>query len=335
MMQPVLVSGPVTRDRFSDEIRPLDRPVLLKGQIAGWPAVAAARQSSDAAGQYLKQFDLGLKTPVSICAAADGGRYFYADDVASLNFRTIQHFLPNIIDHLLANAQRADADSYYMQSLPVSGVLPRFAEHNRLDLVEADVAPRIWIGNRLQTQTHFDQLYNVACVVAGHRRFVFFPPDQVGNLYPGPDDLTPGGTPVSMVDLDRPDLERYPRFADALKAAQVAELEPGDAIYIPYAWWHNVRSLDGFNVLVNYWWNETDPTLLSPALAFKAALAAFRKMPRDQNQAWKAFFDYYVFEQAGDPVAHLPAGARGSLAEPDAVWLARMKAQLKAGLDKA
>jgi hypothetical protein len=332
MFQPVFVSGPVARDRFRDEIRALNRPVVLKGQVAGWPAVTAARQSSEAAGQYLKQFDLGLKTPVSICAAAERGRFFYTDDVAALNYRTIQHFLPDIIDRLLRDEDRTDADSYYMQSLPVANFLPRFAEHNRLDLVDADVAPRIWIGNRLQTQTHFDQLYNVACVVAGRRRFVLFPPDQVGNLYPGPDDLTPGGTPVSMVDLDRPDLELYPRFAEALKVAQVAELESGDAIYIPYAWWHNVRSLDGFNILVNYWWNEADPALLSAGLAFKAALAAFRNMPDDQNRAWKSLFDYYVFRQDGDPVAHLPAGARGSLGEPDAAWLARMKAQLKAGL---
>ncbi len=36
-----------------------------------------------------------------------------------------------------------------------------------------------------------------------------------------------------MVELAAPDLERYPRFAQALAAAQTAELGPGDAVFIP------------------------------------------------------------------------------------------------------
>ena len=36
-------------------------------------------------------------------------------------------------------------------------------------------------------------------------------------------------------------------LASETASAQTAELEPGDAIYIPYFWWHHVRSLTGFN----------------------------------------------------------------------------------------
>src|SRR3546814_2525666 len=61
-----------------------------------------------------------------------------------------------------------------------------------------------------------------------------------------------------MVDLAAPDLTRYPRFAEALAHAMTAELEPGDAIYIPGLWWHDVQAAGPFNVLVNYWWGHPD-----------------------------------------------------------------------------
>src|SRR3546814_19620038 len=84
--------------------------------------------------------------------------------------------------------------------------------------------------NRIRVAPHYDLMENVACCVAGRRRFTLFPPDQLANLYPGPFELTPAGTPVSMVDPFAPDLDRYPRFAEAGTHARGATLEPGEAL---------------------------------------------------------------------------------------------------------
>ena len=62
---------------------------------------------------------------------------------------------------------------------------------------------------------------------------MLFPPDQFRNLYLGPIDNTPAGRAVSMVDFHAPDFNAYPRFREALRHALVAELAPGDAIFIP------------------------------------------------------------------------------------------------------
>ena len=124
--------------------------------------------------------------------------------------------------------------------------------------------------------THSDPLENLACVAAGHRRFTLFPPDQVSNLYPGPLEPTPGGQVVSMVDLHAADLDRFPRFADALAAAQVAELEPGDVLFYPALWWHHVEALAPFNVLVNYWWNATPAFADTPMTTLLHALLSLR-----------------------------------------------------------
>jgi len=90
------------------------------------------------------------------------------------------------------------------------------------------VIESIWLGNRTCIAPHFDNTENLACVVGGRRRFTMFPPEQIRNLYVGPLDLTPAGQPISLVDVRNPDLSRFPRFAEALAAAEVAELAPGD-----------------------------------------------------------------------------------------------------------
>src|SRR5690606_31993138 len=138
----------------------------------------------------------------------------------------------------------------YAGSVPIPNSIPEFGAGNRLELLPASVVPRIWIGNAVTVWTHYDLSANVACVVAGKRRFTLFPPEQLVNLHVGPLDFTLAGQPVSLVDLEAPDYDQYPRFREALAHAQVAELAPGDALFIPNLWWHHVKSLDRFNVLV-------------------------------------------------------------------------------------
>src|SRR5206468_7395301 len=86
----------------------------------------------------------------------------------------------------------------YMGSTYTEEILPGFEPENPLDLVAGKpTAPRIWIGNASVIAPHFDESDNIACVVSGRRRFTLFPPDQVGNLYPGPIDSTVAGQPTS------------------------------------------------------------------------------------------------------------------------------------------
>jgi len=127
------------------------------------------------------------------------------------------------------------------------------------------VQPRLWLGNEVVTPAHFDESHNLACVVSGRRRFTLLPPEQVGNLYIGPLDFAPTPTPISLVSFRAPDFARFPRFHDALAAAQVAELEPGDALYIPSLWWHHVESIGLLNTMVNYWWSAPAANGLSKA----------------------------------------------------------------------
>jgi Cupin-like domain len=120
-----------------------------------------------------------------------------------------------------------------------------------------------------------------------------------------------------MVDPLAPDLVRFPRFEEAMKHALVAELEPGDALFIPSLWWHNVQAHDTLNVLLNYWWGIDDEAAPFPAMIH--ALLSIRDLPPAERETWKAWFDHYIFGKEAIGVAdHLPPHARGVLGAPSA-----------------
>jgi|CXWL01.1.fsa_nt_gi hypothetical protein len=313
-MKDIAIWRDVTAQMFHDEIRPIGEPAVLKGLVDDWPVVSVAREGDRPLADYIAS--LAAPGPIASVYAAPEieGRFHYTENLRKLNFDRVSIPLDNFLDQLIAEKDCERPTSLAAQGLLVPKCLPGFGAQHRLSILSPSVVPRMWIGNAVKVATHSDELENVACVVAGRRRFTLFPPEQLGNLYMGPFELTPAGTPISMVHVTRPDLERYPRFADALDAASFAELEAGDAIYIPYQWYHHVESLDPVSILVNYWWDPARQDLGSPWDAMLHGIISLRGLPPDQRRAWRAAFDHYVFLSNGDVSAHLPPHARGILA---------------------
>lgn len=319
---------------FRNEIATRNEPALLKGVVAHWPAVQQALQSVQAIAAYVKGFDRGQ--PVE---SFDGdpqirGHFFYQPDLQSINFERRKRSLTAVIDQLLTQMGSPQPRAVYAGSVPIPESIPEFAQHNSFDLLPPSIMARIWIGNAVTVPAHYDLSANLACVVAGRRRFTFFPPEQLVNLYVGPLDFTLAGQPISLVNLEEPDLERYPRFAEALLHAQTAELEPGDAVFVPHLWWHHVKSLSDFNVLVNYWWDDAKPWAGSPFESLVHALLSIRELPPAQRDAWRAIFDHYVFQRGEDPTAHMPPESRGVLGPLTPELARRMRMFLMHGLSK-
>ncbi|WP_282261955.1 cupin-like domain-containing protein [Stenotrophomonas sp. PS02301] len=311
-------------------------PVVLRGIARDWPMVQAGLRSTQAALGYLRGFEAGVPVPYSFGGPEIEGRPFYNEDFTRLNVEVRRGLLTQVLDDIEATLEAPRPPTYYVASLLIERALPGFAQHNDAGLAGQgiDASASIWIGNRVTASCHFDTPDNLACCAVGRRRFTLFPPEQIDNLYPGPLDPTPGGQVVSVVDIDRPDFARHPRFRDALASAQTAVLEPGDAIFIPSLWWHHVRSLAPFNVLVNYWWRSSPAFLSSPLPALHHAMWAVRDLPPREKQAWATIFEYYVFgpgERAGQ---HLPDASRGALAPFDETQARRMRAQLLARLNR-
>lgn len=294
------------------QLRKTDRPFIVRGLVSGWPMVAAGRQSAKAARDYIARHARDRPFTVSVGQAQDGGRLFY-DDAMAMNFRTVKAKLPEVFARIDAEAGNPDAHAIYLASIDMNEFFDGLHQANHVDLADRTCLASIWMGTATRIAAHNDTPHNLACVAVGRRRFTLFPRDQFRNLYLGPVDNTPAGRAVSMVDFHTPDFAAHPRFRDALRHAQVAELEAGDALYIPAMWWHHVEGLEAFNVLVNYWWRETPRWLGQPQDALNHALLAIRDLPEDEKQHWRDMFDYYVFDNGDDATAHIPPGARSVL----------------------
>lgn len=306
----------VDRERFRTEIAPLRRPAVLRGLAADWPAVRAGHESPEALCGYLRAFDVGRPAPTFLGPPQIKGRFWYREDMRGLNYQVRQAPPSELLDALLAMQNEAEPGSFYAGAIPVCEHFPEFARDNAIDIVGEGAVARLWIGNRGIVSTHFDLSENIAVVVGGRRRFTFIPPEQVRNVYVGPFDFTLAGPPVSMVDLQHPDLDRFPRFAEALETAECADLEPGDAVFIPYMWWHHVEALDPVNVLANYWWDLTDkPWQGSPFKALAHAIMSIRDLPERERDIWRVWFDHYAFGTGHEAVAHLPPHARGPIGD--------------------
>ncbi len=311
---PLEERGPVDAETFAREIVPAYCPVVLRGHVADWPAVAAGRGGTRAIADYVAAFASDAPASVMIGPPEIGGRFFYRDDMAGFNFTRDRAPVKLLLAKLLELESDPHPPAVYAGAAATADHLPGWTDANPLDLPAADAVARVWIGNATHVSTHYDLSGNIACVVAGRRRFTLFPPDQIANLYVGPLDVTMAGQPASMVDLAAPDLARYPRFAEALAHARTAELEPGDAIFIPGLWWHDVRAAGPLNVLVNYWWGYPD---ISPFPAMIHALLAMRDLPAPERAAWRQWLDHYIFgEDAPAAADHLPPHARTVLAAP-------------------
>jgi hypothetical protein len=107
------------------------------------------------------------------------------------------------------------------------------------DLLESPPDPRevsIWIGPAgTLTPLHHDWRNAAIAQVRGRKRFHLIPPwhaSRVGNRE----------SRFADADCEAPDLARHPRFAGA-RLYEVT-LEPGELLFVPVGWWHQVRALE-------------------------------------------------------------------------------------------
>jgi len=329
-MRPIAEYQPMDRERFEREIVPKGEPAVFRGLVASWPPVRAGKDGPEALAGMLRFAATDEPFQAWFAPSEIEGDFDYNADFSGFNFERKLATVDELLDLLLREMGKEKPASMYAGGIPIPKHLPPLLPNIPVPMLDMarETLISLWIGNRTHTATHWDQSQNLACVVAGRRRFTLFPPEQLKNLYVGPLEFTPAGQPISLVDIDTPDLETYPRFAEALNAALRAELGPGDALYIPAMWWHDVLSLEDFGCLINFWWRDAEPPLLTPLNALYHAVITMRDLPPNEMAAWRNMFDHYIFGDNGDPVEHLPQDARGLLGKRTPELVARVKKML-------
>jgi len=307
-MQPIAELDAEQTDLFEKDYLSAQQPVVIRGLISHWPIVGNFEKASKILSQYASSnYYSVVESPASM-----GGQIGYSDDLTKLNFKRKLVEFSQVRDTLAKLSELEHVKTFAIQSAFVDSHFEGL-EHHLSQPIFTSSRPRIWIGNRTKVAAHFDDSDNLACVTTGRRRFTLFPPDQIANLYVGPIDNTPAGTPVSIAhQLNGSDTTK---INTANSHAWYAELEPGDAIFIPTLWWHQVEALDDINVLVNFWSGGAiaDPSQLASFDALLHALMTIGQLPKAKREAWSAMFDHYIFGDLDANHGHIPEHAKGVL----------------------
>lgn len=143
---------------------------------------------------------------------------------------------------------------YFVMGQPISQVLPELLVDLDFDELILNAAPLIsinlWFGAAGHlTPLHYDVYDNFLNQIIGRKKVTLFSPSDKEYLY-----STSGGDPCA-VNLFKPDDEQFPRFRQATPIEFI--LEPGDTLYLPANWSHQVESLD-VTVSVNFFFGKRE-----------------------------------------------------------------------------
>jgi len=247
------ISVPVLKytcpDQLLSELCTTRSPVVLRNVPMG--------KCSSWSPDYLMEKLSGISRPIHVTSESNM-------NFVQKNFKYATLDVGEVISK--ASSRSQDPEKYYLRAVseenprlkPVSleSDFPTIADDFHLP---EDMLPRDRIfssvlrvsSGQIRVWTHYDVMDNVYCQIIGHKRAVLWSPSQVEKMYMV-------GDKSRVVDIDNPDLDQFPLFAHAQK--HVAELIPGDILFIPALWFHNMLAHD-FGVAVNVFWKELDEKL--------------------------------------------------------------------------
>lgn len=167
---------------------------------------------------------------------------------------------------LLENGEAREKDLYLgkcsLQQTPLATSVNLKQTETQLGLTQPVSAANLWVGmGGHVTCLHCDPFDGILMQLYGSKRLVLFPPSQLSNLYPFPvmAHLRYGlrrRASYSQVYPDRPDFATFPKFCEAFQQRYEVILEPGDVLFIPVGWWHEVTTLgNGVVCSVNRFWS--------------------------------------------------------------------------------
>jgi hypothetical protein len=223
------------------------RPVILVGEMDRWPALTLWTP------QYLKSL-IGA-APVEYQGGRDANTRFEMDKDQHRRVAPFDRFIDII------SGDAAGNDAYltaFNSPRNMTALAPLSLDMAPLDTFLTRAEPMAggmpWIGPAgTVTSLHHDLTNNFIAQITGRKKVTMIPAAQVGCLYNDCHVFS------AVPDLDDPDLDlaTYPALAGATLYDVV--LEPGEILFVPLGWWHQVRALD-FSVTMTFtnflWPNE-------------------------------------------------------------------------------
>jgi hypothetical protein len=238
--------GGLGAEEFLEKYYAVNRPVILTGEMADWPALT--RWTPD----YLKSA-IGAQ-PVEFQGGRTVNQRFERDKDVHRRVAPFDVFIDRILQagagndaYLTAYNSERNAEALSVLHADL-GFLHKF-----LDRQVAAPHGMMWIGPAgTLTSLHHDLTNNLIAQIVGRKRVKLAPAAEVGKLYNDQHVFS------EISDLEASDPARHPRLS-ALRFYDVL-LQPGEILFVPLGWWHQVKSLD-FSVTITFtnfrWRNDS------------------------------------------------------------------------------
>jgi hypothetical protein len=260
------------------------KPVVIVGGAKDWPASSKWNKARLAS--------LDERTPIPVDVYEDGD--FFAIGGAIGHRKRVRMSFRKYVEA----AAGASRTRYYAPDLSLRRYFPELERDVCAPpFLPPGALPRFFLfaGENAITAGHFHPFtHALTCQVVGRKRIVVYSPEDGEGLYP-----FPWFSPAfhwSRVNFLEPDYARFPKLQSTRPL--VAELEPGDALFIPAHFWHWTRGVD-FSVSVLVSWKADLGAWHFPAPGFACAFAkvvwpvedAIRKLASGAKNAGTRLFE--------------------------------------------
>jgi lysine-specific demethylase 8 len=234
------ISKPSVED-FRQRYLRRNQPVVITGMMDSWKALSAWSLP------YLRE-RIG-EVPGFFARSQDKGIY-RQDPNQGLPAPT-QMRMAEFFDYL--ESSPPDSARLSLMEAPMREVFPMLMEDLQIPAFPERVpdAINLWMGQTGNvTSLHYDAYENLLTQVRGRKQVTLYAPSDWSKLYPN--SSFSRAPHCFQVNLEVPDEQRFPTLREAQPF--VAELGPGDMLFIPFTWAHHVRTLEG-GISVNFWWH--------------------------------------------------------------------------------
>jgi hypothetical protein len=219
----------VSRSEFMDRYLRGSRPLVLTGVAKHWPAMK--RWSPKDLGERFGHLFVEIQAERSADPNYEVNKLMHKRSVRLADFVDTVMAGGASNDYYLTANNEALRQPGFAPLLDDIGTLPEFCD--RAQLAERS---SFWFGPAgTVTPLHHDTVMLCHTQIVGRKRWRFISPLDTPKVYNHFEVYSP-------IDLDRPDPQRYPLFRE-VNVLEVV-VEPGETVFLPLGWWHQVTSLD-------------------------------------------------------------------------------------------
>ncbi|MGK7888655.1 MAG: cupin-like domain-containing protein [Leptolyngbyaceae cyanobacterium] len=250
------------------------KPVLIRGVAQAWPA-------------YKKWTDSAFVAEYGTCQTMARRGTSWTVDAKMFSLSEYLQYMETTTDerpYYFSEWDFGSACPELIQDYTVPDYLENWLRRVPDDQLtgDEDQALRwIYIGAKNTGSSMHRDIWDTSAwntVFTGKKEWLFYGADQTENVYAG------------AVDGFNPDLETYPKFREAQGYTCIQE--PGDLVYTPSLWWHQVRNLEaGISLTENMINTANIERVIKSFMAIAKKNKATPDADRLDNSSGKAYFN--------------------------------------------